>query len=333
MAEEDTGQTTDQTDQTDQTDNRDYETEARRTGWRPKTDYQGVPDKWIDAKSWVERGETYIPFIRAENHSLKTQIEARDSKLTELDRQLKLANKAISELKEMTTEQAVSGLEDRKNELIEQIAAAHEGDDIRKELKLRDELSDVNEEIRKTKRNASTETRGTVDEGTTRGTVDEGSTRVTQPKDDPIFQGWVRDNRWMDETSSDYDPEMAGAAVARMAHLINSDPEFKKLPPRERLDIVARYIKNRFGSNEGTRRRPNKVLGSKPGDSTGSARGKGYDDLPQSARDQCDAFAKRFVGKRNGRGEVKYKTVDEYRAQYTRDYFAEDWGQQHMNAT
>jgi hypothetical protein len=330
MAEEETGQTTEQTEH-QQTDDRDYETEARRTGWRPKTDYQGVPDKWIDAKSWVERGETYIPFIRAENHSLKTQIEARDSKLTELDRQLKLANKAISELKEMTTEQAVNGLEERKSELIEQIAAAHEGDDIRKELKLRDELADVNEEIRKTKR-PSSESRGTVDEGTTRGTVDE-ATRSVSPTDDPAFQEWIRDNRWMDETSGEYDPEMAGAAVARMSHLITNDSEFKKLSKRERLDIVARHIKNRFGSNEGTRRRPNKVLGSKTGDSTGSTRGKGYDDLPQSARDQCDAFAKRFVGKRNGRGEVKYKTVDEYRAQYTRDYFSEEWGQQHMNAT
>jgi hypothetical protein len=37
---------------------RDYETEARDQGWRPKEEWTGKPDNWKDAKTWVEFGDT-----------------------------------------------------------------------------------------------------------------------------------------------------------------------------------------------------------------------------------------------------------------------------------
>ena len=36
-----------------------YEGEAREMGWRPKEEWQGEPEKWRDAKEFVERGELY----------------------------------------------------------------------------------------------------------------------------------------------------------------------------------------------------------------------------------------------------------------------------------
>ena len=36
-----------------------YEGQAREMGWRPKDEWEGEPEKWRDAKEFVERGELY----------------------------------------------------------------------------------------------------------------------------------------------------------------------------------------------------------------------------------------------------------------------------------
>lgn len=37
----------------------DYETPARESGWTPKEDFKGDPEKWVDAKEWVERAPLF----------------------------------------------------------------------------------------------------------------------------------------------------------------------------------------------------------------------------------------------------------------------------------
>jgi hypothetical protein len=44
---------------------RDYEADARKDGWRPKDEWTGDPDKWKDAKAFVEYGD------------IETRVEAR----------------------------------------------------------------------------------------------------------------------------------------------------------------------------------------------------------------------------------------------------------------
>ena len=36
-----------------------YDKQAREMGWRPKEEWEGEPEKWRDAKEFVERGELY----------------------------------------------------------------------------------------------------------------------------------------------------------------------------------------------------------------------------------------------------------------------------------
>lgn len=46
-------------------DERDYEAEARKMGgWKPKEEWDGPPEKWVDAKTFVERGETNPGILR-----------------------------------------------------------------------------------------------------------------------------------------------------------------------------------------------------------------------------------------------------------------------------
>lgn len=54
----------------------DAEEKARAQGWRPKEEWRGPDDKWVDAKTFVERGEKIAP-IQAE------RIEALTRELAE----------------------------------------------------------------------------------------------------------------------------------------------------------------------------------------------------------------------------------------------------------
>lgn len=307
-------------------DERDYEAEARKTGWRPEAEFHGATEKWIPAKDWVERGETFIPYLRNSQKELRRQLEDRDARMQDMDRRLKLANKALEELKETVDDQTVETMETDLATIEDQVVAAREAGDARQELKLTRQYNDLSAEIR-AKKAGTVEGKGKkgVTEGTT--TVESvNDTGQRQPSKDPVFEAWVEENQWFRD-----DPIMTGAAVAAMQQF-NQDAEFRKLTPRERLDKVAEETKKRFNYGQNAKRgRPNKVEGAR-NDGGGGNEGKTYRNLPRDAQTECDSQAKRFVGRKDARGNIKYKTIDDYRASYAADYFADDWGQRQMNA-
>lgn len=54
------------------------EAEARTQGWRPKAEYEKLkgadPDKWVDAATFVERGEKNGPILRDQNRKLNNEM-------------------------------------------------------------------------------------------------------------------------------------------------------------------------------------------------------------------------------------------------------------------
>lgn len=54
------------------------EAEAREQGWRPKDEYLRLkgadPDKWIDAKAFIEKGEKSGPILRDQNRKLTNEM-------------------------------------------------------------------------------------------------------------------------------------------------------------------------------------------------------------------------------------------------------------------
>lgn len=56
------------------------ESKARIQGWVPKEEFRGDPAKWIDAKSFIERGETIVPIMKERNERLEKDVrEMRES--------------------------------------------------------------------------------------------------------------------------------------------------------------------------------------------------------------------------------------------------------------
>ena len=71
------------------------ESKARIQGWVPKEDFRGDSSKWIDAKTFNERGETIIPIMRERSEHLEKEI-----------REIKESQKEISEFYRKTEERA-----------------------------------------------------------------------------------------------------------------------------------------------------------------------------------------------------------------------------------
>ena len=54
----------------------DYTFEAKRKGWKPEGEYEGPENSWVDAKTFIERGERFTKKLENEISALKTQINS-----------------------------------------------------------------------------------------------------------------------------------------------------------------------------------------------------------------------------------------------------------------
>lgn len=57
---------------------------ARAQGWVPKEEFRGDPNRWIDAKQFVERGENILPILKERNEHLTKEIGEVKKSVTEL---------------------------------------------------------------------------------------------------------------------------------------------------------------------------------------------------------------------------------------------------------
>ena len=60
------------------TEERDYEHDAQQEGWRPKEEWQGNPEQWVDAKTFVERGEKIAGILKKKVDSLEQRLSAAE---------------------------------------------------------------------------------------------------------------------------------------------------------------------------------------------------------------------------------------------------------------
>jgi hypothetical protein len=51
------------------------ESQASRQGWVPKDKYKGDPKKWVDAKTFIERGERFTSNLQQEIAALRAEVE------------------------------------------------------------------------------------------------------------------------------------------------------------------------------------------------------------------------------------------------------------------
>jgi hypothetical protein len=97
---------------------RNYEQEASQEGWRPQEEWGGDPDKWVDAKTFVERGENIAGILKSRLSKMENRLERAEE-----------ANRKFGEYHKQTIEKERKAAQEHIDYLESQLAQAIETGD------------------------------------------------------------------------------------------------------------------------------------------------------------------------------------------------------------
>lgn len=262
-----------------------YEERARRQGWRPKEEYAGDPSRWVDAKTFVEKGEAVLPVLRERFHKMEERATATDRELRETRKQLEDTTRVIVELRDMSRvaeerayARAARDLESREREAVRE-ASEEKFDLLRRE---REALEQSRPKPPPVAAAAPT------------------PPSPPAPTSNPIVDSWISENPWFQS-----DPVLNSLAIDEDRQVKASHPDWSV---QEQLAEVKRRVVDRFPEKFGNTRRK-----APPPVSTSSApaprpTGKTVKDLPPEAKAALARFKNSIPG---------YKDED-----YLKVYFA-----------
>ncbi len=221
----------------------DYEAEAAKQGWVPKDQYKN-PEKWVDAKTFVERGEVFRPALNAKYKETEAKYTELERKYQEQEAAIERANKISEKMMENYKRDTLEKLK------AEQKSAWEQGDDARyNELdKRRDNLAD---EFKIETPKSTTQT----------------------PKVDPYVSKFEQENPWYGQ-----DYTLTQAAQFHDARLIR---ERGYLSPEERHAEVKKAVIEEFPHKfENPNRQVKSPLGTGRNPAKTSVK-KGWDSMPE----------------------------------------------------
>ena len=94
---------------------RDFVAEAKSEGWRPKDEWKGDPDKWVEAETFVERGEKISGILK----SKVDRLEQRLNKAEKANQQFGEYHKKTIEKERKEYERRITHLESLRSEAID----------------------------------------------------------------------------------------------------------------------------------------------------------------------------------------------------------------------
>lgn len=234
----------------------DVEDRALAMGWTPKAQFRGDADKWVDAATFVKRGEEFLPFLKANNKRLEQALDRSEKKIGSLEKTLERFAEHNSKTEQRAYERAYRDIQARLDE-----AAA---------------LGDV-----QGVRAATEELVGLTKE------VAAPNVEKAAPQPDASFDEWIEENPWWTK-----DKVMTAAAIA-IANDIEAT-EGMNGGPRFYAEVSKRLKAEMPHKFENPRRQTASTV--EGGGQAPRRAGKTYADLPADAKAVCDDFVKRVPG-------------------------------------
>lgn len=299
------------------------EQRALEMGWAPKDQWRGNPDSWIDAQTFVQRGEQMLPILQANSRKDRAELAALRRQLQDQGVQLQSANESIQILTNISTEQGRATAKEKRRELLRQQAAARAEGNTDLEIDLGEQIADVTAEINAKPVQGQGQGQGNGQQGN-RGngqgqrqqpTQQQQQPRGEDPTSDPAYQAFVSENSWFG-----VDRRKTALATA-VAQDLRADRANDSLQGKAFFDRVAAEVGKIFAPQRATGTKVEGAGGGGGGNGNNSATndpasGKSYADLPQDAKAACDRDAKRLVGE----GKT-FKTEADWRKHYVTMYF------------
>lgn len=270
------------------------ETEARKMGWRPKDEWNGDPEQWKDADTFVKRGKEFEPFVSAR---LKKENAALQDKLNKQGAEFERRAKNLERMTTVALQQQREAIEERYAE--RKATAVETGDTEGYKRAVEGEKNALK----------------ALDEKAKPDKADDKPPALSA-SDREAFEDWQDENTWFKA-----DTEMTAFADRKFERLRKSEPEtpFTDLLEKVR-DAVADKWPDKF--RKGGRTNGNgssRVEGGErtPSDGRG-AKGK-WAQLPPEAKAQADSLIKSdrlFLKK----GETVDKNLNDARERYAASY-------------
>ena len=120
----------------------DVEAQALEMGWKPQDQFKGPAEKWVDAETYVRRGEEVLPLVRNENRKLLGKVDALNSTIAQLQQSLVERDTAMTEFREFQTEFLQQRLKEQRAQILGQIREAREAGDDTRLAELEDQLDE-----------------------------------------------------------------------------------------------------------------------------------------------------------------------------------------------
>jgi hypothetical protein len=284
---------------------RNYEAEARELGWRPLSDFKGDPEKFVDAQEYVEKGETLMPILKANNRKLMGEITSVKGQLSETNKLLQQSQQQIAELLEVNTAAKQREAKDTKKDLITAIETARAAGETQRVVELSLQLDEHTAAIAKA-----------AEKPVVKKEEPAKRTDEMTAADKAIWDGWVADNPWWEK-----DEDRTTLAMAQASKLRQKGSTLKG---REFFDKVSEEVERLLPSG-GARNGAGKVEEGRPsgGGGGGGGAGKDYANLPSDVRAKCDEMMGRLKTQPGQPGSI-FKDAKAYRAHYAKVYFTED---------
>lgn len=241
--------------------NNDFEDDALKQGWVPKEKYKGDPKRWVDAETFVKRGEIFRPMLSAKNKELEEKLEESNRKYSEQQKAIERTAKMQEKLFERARQDALAEIRREQKE------AWAQGDDAKYDQleKRRDKLD---EEFKVEEPKAAP---------------------ATAQQIDPYVKKFQDENPWF---GRDY--TLTQAAQFHDARLHRENPT---LTPEQRHAEVKKALVEEFPSKfENPNRRGKTAVGT--GRSPGkSSQKQGWDSIPEADKKMATGFIRSSGGK------------------------------------
>lgn len=183
------------------------EDRARDMGWRPKEEFKGDESRWVDADTFVKKGEEILPIIKANAKKTEAERDALKVEMAALKKDVADFRKYHTQTEKRAYERAIRDLEERQAEAVE-------ANDLKSVRAITKEITDLSRDVR---------------------TDDSGDAYAT-PDHAKAVSSWKAENTWYGS-----DAAMTGAASA-----IATELEQQGVKGADQLVEVAKRIRAEF---------------------------------------------------------------------------------------
>lgn len=278
----------------------DVAAKARELGWRPKDEFRGKPEGWVDAQEYLDRGKQVMPILKANNLKLETELAAAKAQLQEQASLIQASQESIEELKKFNSAQARAAAEQLREQIKAELKQARRDGDVDREVELQDQLADQTAALKK---------------------AEETPSSPAKAPDPNVAKARQEFDQWAAEKAEWYNKDPVKTALANGV-AVQLRNEGSKLEGRAFYDEVAKRVSGIMDKRADVPS-PDKVSGGgRSGSPSSNGGGQSWGDLPSDVRSTAEKFLEKgHITVGPGRA---FKTKEEYRTHYAKTYFAKE---------